>query len=60
MDANPGAREHWMVRWTLLGVAGDLATPLLFAALTLVGLVAALLLLVAQPVGLFWIAIRDR
>ena len=38
MDANPGAREHWMVRWTFLGVAGDLATPLLFAVLTFVAL----------------------
>jgi FSR family fosmidomycin resistance protein-like MFS transporter len=38
MDANPGARERWMLRWTLSGVAGDLATPVLFAALALFAL----------------------
>ncbi len=33
MEANPDARERWMLRWTLSGVAGDLATPALFAGL---------------------------
>jgi MFS family permease len=38
MDANPDGRERWMTRWTLSGSLGDLATPLLFAALAGIGL----------------------
>jgi MFS family permease len=30
MDANPGERERYMTRWTFMGMAGDLAAPLLF------------------------------
>jgi fucose permease len=37
MDADPAGRERWMTRWTLSGSLGDLATPLLFAALAGIG-----------------------
>jgi MFS family permease len=33
MDANPGERERYMTRWTFMGMAGDLAAPLLFFVL---------------------------
>ncbi len=36
MDAHPDDRERILVRWTLSGSLGDLATPALFSALALV------------------------
>jgi predicted MFS family arabinose efflux permease len=33
VDARPDAREEVLTRWTLFGLAGDLAAPLLFAVL---------------------------
>lgn len=33
MDANPAEREKYMTRWTFMGMAGDLAAPLLFYVL---------------------------
>jgi MFS family permease len=38
MDTAPTEREKWMTRWTLMGMLGDLGTPLLFAALALLSL----------------------
>src|SRR5690606_994311 len=38
MDADPDRREQWMARWTLAGTLGDLAAPLLLAALAAGGL----------------------
>jgi FSR family fosmidomycin resistance protein-like MFS transporter len=38
MDANPDNRERLMMRWVVLGSLGDLATPVLFSALALLGL----------------------
>ncbi len=60
-DANPDRREQVMTRWALLGVAGDLAAPGLFALLAAAalgwrtgfvvvgGLTAVVALLLARP-----------
>lgn len=37
MDANPGRHEQLMMRWTLAGSLGDLATPGLLALMVLIG-----------------------
>ena len=37
MDAHPDAREKWMVRWTLAGSLGDLATPAFVAGMAWIG-----------------------
>ncbi len=38
VESHPGGRERAMTRWAMMGMLGDLGTPVLFAGLAMVGL----------------------